>query len=105
MPWVFVRNPLVPVAPTASEINSTLAPICGVPAASRTTPASLPGTGFACAAAGFATKDETMAVRTRAPRARSRSCFTLLYLPGEAFAAVLVSGGAFTVNSAEREMV
>jgi len=28
--------------------------------------------------------------RTRAPRIRSRSCFTLLYLPGVAFAAVLV---------------
>src|SRR2546429_7055999 len=44
-------------------------------------PASLPRTGLACAAAGFAAKGERPAVSTRAPRTRSRPCFTLLTSP------------------------
>src|SRR6516164_10281386 len=78
MPCVFVSKLSGAAIPANSGTSSMLAPICGVPAVSRTTPASLPSTGFACAAAGFATKGETAAVRTRAPRTRSCPCFTFL---------------------------
>jgi len=82
-----------PQLPSLRKSTPRSRPSAAVPAASCTTPRSLPETGFACAAAGIAGKDETMTVRTRAPRIRSRPCFTLSYLPGAAFAAVLVSGG------------
>ena len=81
MPCVFVSRLCGAAAPKNSGASSTLAPICGVPAVSRTTPASLPRTGLACAAAGFATNGETAAVRTRAPRTRSRPCFTSFTSP------------------------
>ena len=100
----FKENPREAAAPV-SAINSTFAPSCGVPVESRTTPASFPGTSFACAAARCVPKDNTTAVRTRAPRIRSLSCFTFCYLPGAALATVLVSGAAFTVKSAVREIV
>ena len=81
-----------------------LAPICGVPAVSRTTPASLPSTGLACAAAGLIAKEETAAARTRAQDSEL-PLFHVLYLPGAVLAVVLASGAAFTVKSAVREMV
>jgi len=62
-------------------------------------------TGFACAAAGIAAKDETMAVRTRAPGFGAVPVSRYLYLPVHSIRDALVSAGAFTVNSAERETV
>src|SRR5271163_5332897 len=91
---------------TASAITSTLAPNCGVPAASRTSPERTPWTDFNCATAGFAPKDENAAARTSAPMTRTCPRFTSYYLPEPVLAAALVgSGGPFTVKSAVLERV
>src|SRR5258707_9662816 len=47
------------VFPPASGTTSTVAPICGVPTVSCTTPASLPDPGLTCAKAAPATKDRS----------------------------------------------
>src|SRR6266849_8235860 len=103
IPWGLVSRPSEAALTAASGTISTVAPICGVPAESRTTPESLPAAVPAGAADVFAPIKKEVSVRARAPQVRRRSCFTGHYLPGAALAALLVSSGAFTVKSAVLE--
>src|SRR6266852_6245835 len=100
IPWVLVSRPSETALMAASGTISTVAPIWGVPAVSRTTPESLPAAAPAGAADVFATIKKHVSVRIRGPQARRRSRFTCHYLLGAALAALLVSSGAFTVKSA-----
>src|SRR5260370_42193928 len=99
-PCVLVSRPSETALMAASGTISTVAPICGVPAVSRTTPESLPAAALAGAADVFAPMEKHVSVRMRALQVRRRSCFTWHYLPGAAFAALFVSSGGFTVKSA-----
>ena len=90
IPSVLVSSWRATFTPEASASSSTLAPICGVPVPSKTTPASLPGPGFEavfnCASgnlalAGAATPANHASVM--APKWRSLRCFTLRYLQVE----------------------
>src|SRR5271163_4683801 len=106
-PCVLVRKSTAAKAPADSEINCTVAPICGTPKVSFTTPASLPElAAFTCAREGATQNDRHVPARNRAPRIWSRLSFTARYLPGAALpelAAVLVSAGALMENSAVLE--
>src|SRR6267143_7010174 len=76
MPCVLVSTPSESALTAASGTISTVAPIWGVPAESRTTPESLPAAAFACAADVFAPTEKHVSIRMRAPKDRRRSCFT-----------------------------
>src|SRR5579862_1149941 len=82
------------VRPASSEISQTLAPICGVPEGSRTTPEIVPKP---CLAAAGVTHTTT-AIKTQ-PRARQFDFMGTGYLPVAPLSATFTAGGV-TVNSA-----
>src|SRR5208337_5070872 len=108
-PCVFVRKCSVIFSPAVSDRTSTVAPSCGVPAASRTCPEMFPAEGllFAWAEAGPAPKNTLTTLAKKRPTHRSGLHFTSYYLPGAGAttAAVLGSAGGLIENSAEREIV
>src|SRR4029077_613693 len=82
-PCVLVRKSSGAV-PRTSGTSSTVAPNCGTPEVSLTTPAIFPEAAFTCCAAAgcAATTDRHIPARTQEPRIRRRVCFTLLLPPG-----------------------
>jgi len=78
-----------------------------MPAESRTTPDTVPEEGFGevCAVAGRAPQLTPIAEANNTPKHRRGPCFTSVYLPGVAFAAVLGSKGFLIEKSADREML
>src|ERR1700758_1065918 len=87
MPCVLVRKSSGAV-PEISGTSSTVAPSCGTPEVSLTTPAIFPAADFTCPLAGYAAiTHRHIPARTQEPRIRRRVCFTLL-LPPASFAGV-----------------
>src|SRR6202035_91310 len=81
MPCVLVRKSTGAV-PNTSGTSSTVAPSCGTPEVSFTTPAIFPAAAFTCAEAGCAaTTDRHIPARTQEPRIRRRVWFTLRLPP------------------------
>src|SRR3984893_19219356 len=105
-PCVLVRKSTADKAPADSETNCTVAPICGTPKVSFTTPATFPEAGLNCARDAVTQTERHAPAIARAPKIRSRLSFTSRYLPGAAFAAlaaVLVSVGGFIEDCAVLE--
>lgn len=87
--------------PPSSEISHTLAPICGVPEESKTTPEIVPNPGFAAVEAAI-----TRVATTTQPRVRNADFMGTGYLPVAPFVATFANiAGGVTEKSAERVTV